>query len=116
MVARRVSVEDWPRLTRFYGIPPSELAKMPNALLRIYAEELLVLHSEETLLGFVTADMPYSSPQTRSKTTRDYTRWLPHPEPEKLDVNTADGAAIIAGLGIGLDLGAPEVESPVEPT
>ena len=108
----RVSVQDWPRLTRFYGIPPSELAVMPYALLQVYAEELFVLTAEEAMLGFITADIPYTDAKDRNRVFRAYKKWLPSEEPKKLDPHSAEGAAILAGMGIGI----PAVESPVEMT
>ena len=113
-VPQRVSIQDWPRLTRFYGIPPSELARMPHALLRLYAEQLFELHAEETLLAFMVADMPYLKPHDRRNARRPFERSLPSAEPEKVDVRTPTGASIAAGMGIGLHLDVTEVESSVE--
>lgn len=90
---------------------------MPNALLRLYAEELLVLDAEEALLAFVTADMPHASKAERQRVFRSYEAFLPKPEPAKADPHTQSGAAVIAGMGIGMiDVPITEVESPVEPT
>lgn len=87
---------------------------MPHALLRLYAEQLLELYAEETLLAFMVADMPHMKPHDRRNARRPFERSLPSLEPEKVDVRTASGAAIAAGMGIGLHLDPPEVESSVE--
>lgn len=39
----------WPRLTRFYGITPSELARLPRWLVRLYIEALDSLYAKEQL-------------------------------------------------------------------
>lgn len=39
----------WPRLTRGYGLMPSEIARMPRWLLDVYLEELTRLEAREAL-------------------------------------------------------------------
>jgi hypothetical protein len=86
---------------------------MPHVLLRLYAEQLIVLASEEALVGFITADLPYASKEERKRVHREYLRYLPDdPKPENaLDVRTESGADVAATLGIGVHIEPSEVES-----
>lgn len=115
-MSKRVSVGDWPRITRFYGIGPFELARLPYAILRVYAEQLPRLAAEEALLGFTTADLPYADKGDRKKIHRAFEQYVDKPEPEKLDVRTTTGAQAIAGFGIGVYVEPTEVESSEETT
>lgn len=113
-MAQRVSLGDWPRLTRFYGIGPSELGSLPANIIAVYAEALPVLQAEEVLLGFTTSDMPYASAADRRRIHRAWERYLPAPEPEKIDLQSDGGKAVAASLGIVLDFPQPEVQSEAE--
>lgn len=104
MEARRVTVYDYPRLTRFYGISPRELAQLPNALKQIYAEELIKLESEETLLAMLVADMPHANSKDRRRARRLFTRHLGEAPAQKIDTNTEAGRLQAAKLGIKIDL------------
>lgn len=111
----RISPLDFPRLTRFYGIPPSELARMPYVLLEIYAEGLKELQAEEALLGFMTADMPHLKPDERKRTHARFLRLAGlEEEVKKIDHTTEGGRAAAAALGIGIDLPDAEIESPTD--
>jgi hypothetical protein len=110
----RVSLRDWPRLTRFYGIGPDVLARMPHVLLRLYAEQLPALVAEEALLGFTTADMPHMDKADRGRVARIFEKHLPAEEAPKLDVREAEGAKAITTLGIGVHIEPSEVESSEE--
>lgn len=78
---------------------------MPNALLRIYLDALPGLQAEETMVGFVTADMPYMKDSDRKKAKRLLSRWLPDEPVQKIDPESAIGVATAASLGIGIKTG-----------
>jgi hypothetical protein len=105
----RVSVKDWPRLTRFYGIPPSELVRMPNALTLIYAEALEDLHAEETRLAMLVSDMPHMSEADRKKARRPF---AVADVAKKIDHGTEGGRAQAAALGIGVHIPIESTEEP----
>lgn len=112
----RVSLRDWPRITRFYGIGPEILARMPNNLIEMYAEQLIELSAEEALLGFLTSDMPHLSATDRRSTVRRFEKYIPEEEPEQADLTTAGGRAQAARLGIVIDLPGREIKSEETPT
>ena len=49
----------YPKLTRFYGIGPSELAHTPRWLVRLYAEMMDGIEAEEQLAAITAASSPY---------------------------------------------------------
>jgi hypothetical protein len=99
----RVKVEDWPRLTRFYGISPAELLRTPHAILEVYAAQLMELQAEETLMAMVVSDMPYMSDSDRKKARRPLARVVGGGEQvQKIDHTTEGGRATAAQLGIGV--------------
>lgn len=110
----KVSPRDWPRLTRFYGITPVELASMPYVLIELYAENLLVLEAEETLLAMLVADMPHATAAERRKARRAFTRYLGDEPVQKIDHSTEAGHAQAAALGIKIDVPSPAIESTEE--
>jgi hypothetical protein len=115
MARARVTIGDWPRLTRFYGLSPFELALIPNNILSIYAEQLPVLTAEEALLGFYTSDLPHLEKGTRRNLYRSFERMLPKPEAEKADLTTEEGKVKAGSFGIGVIIEeGSEVESSTE--
>jgi len=104
VASKRVTLRDYPRLTRFYGIPPKDLARMPKALVRIYAEELPILQAEEMLLAFLASEMPYldTKEHHRIKARFMFLAGIEE-EVERLDPNSDEGKAKAAALGIGVN-------------
>jgi hypothetical protein len=79
----RASLRDWPRLTRFYGIGPSELASLPHAVITMYAEQLPSIQAEETELAIMVSDMPHAEEKDRKSVFRRLGRFIrPEPTPE----------------------------------
>lgn len=107
----RVSIRDWPRLTRFYGISPAELQDLPHALITMYADSLPQLHSEEILERMLVADMPWAEKGDRNRIRNSYLRELSDEDtaPEKIDVHTEGGVQQAATFGIRVEL--PETPS-----
>ena len=103
-MSQRISPLDWPRLTRFYGISPAELYRTPNVLLQVYLDALPVLQAEETMVAFLTADLPYMKDADRKKAKRLLSRWLPDEPEQKIDPDTDAGVATAARLGIGIKI------------
>lgn len=105
---QRVSLWDWPRLTRFYGIPPKDLARMPYALLEIYAEALIELSAEEAMEALTFADYPYLEKSSRERIRRAYMRTMgdaAEPEEKGIDIKTEHGKATAARFGIKVEPG-----------
>lgn len=107
MANRAVPIEDYPRLTRFYGIPPKDLARMPRKLLLIYAEQLIVLEAEEAILDCLIADWPHQDNSMRQKIRRNFERHANvEDETPKVDLDSEAGRQTVAGLGIGIKVPA----------
>ena len=78
----RTSLRDWPRLTRFYGIGPSELASLPHAVITMYAEQLATIEAEEIELAIMVSDMPHAEEKDRKSVFRRISRFTrPSPTP-----------------------------------
>lgn len=93
----------WPRLTRFYGISPLELARTPNVILGVYIEQLPELEAQEQLLAFQAADYPHVDIGDRREWHSKLVAMANLPEPEidrSVDMTTADGRRVLHGLGI----------------
>ena len=116
-MASRISLGDWPRLTRFYGITPLELQKLPPAIIELYAVQLTSLRAQEILEAMLVADMPYADQSDRKRMRRLYLRELAIDEPApQIDVRSEAGQAAAAGLGIGVTVESTETpESESEP-
>ena len=103
-VASRISLGDWPRLTRFYGITPLELEKLPHVIIELYATQLPSLRAQEILEAMLVADMPYADQSDRKRMRKLYLRELniDEPAPQSLDAHSEAGQAAAAGLGISV--------------
>lgn len=53
------SLDIWPQLTRFYGIPPSELARMPRVVIIKYIEQMGPISSSEQLDALEASVYPH---------------------------------------------------------
>lgn len=84
---------------------------MPYAILQMYAEDLVMLDAEETLLAMLVADMPHATAADRRKARRAFTRHLGAEPVQKIDHTTEGGRAQAAALGIKIDVPAPAIES-----
>jgi hypothetical protein len=67
-------IEHWPRLTRFYGLSPFELARLPRAVRRVYIRQLPLLEAEEQLALMHAADFPHLTDEGRGKVHRRLAR------------------------------------------
>jgi hypothetical protein len=113
----RASASETGRASPASTASPNEIADTPNAILQVYAEELVSLHAEEMLNAILVADMPHMEKADRAKVHRSYERHTHAPEAEvpKVDLQTDRGRGIAAGLGIGFVQEDAEVESVQEP-
>lgn len=99
----RVSLGDWPRLTRFYGLSPLELATMPNVLLAVYAEAIPMLEAQESLDAILASDMPHAEEKDRDRILRLLRAKAQIDEQvEKIDPTSAAGVAQAGAVGIGV--------------
>jgi hypothetical protein len=64
----------WPRLTRFYGLPPSDWAEMPPWLLRVYLDAMPELEAEEQLGRIQAASFPQADEKSRKSVHRALVR------------------------------------------
>jgi hypothetical protein len=111
----RVSLGDWPRLTRFYGIGPLELAVTPYNILRVYADQVEALQAEEQMERILASDMPHTEESDRRSVIRDLRRAAGVEEHvEKIDPESEAGVRQAAALGIKIDIPAREVDSSQE--
>ena len=100
----RVAVGDWPRLTRFYGLSPHELVRLPRWLTEYYAECLPGLEAEEMLSAFTVSDFPHAKESDRDRIRRSLRREAAiEVSTSVLDVSTEAGRVVLAGMGIGID-------------
>ncbi len=101
---KRVPIRDYPRLTRFYGLGPQELASTPQNILWIYADALPRLEAEEQLSHIQASVFPHTEPDAAKHLHEALVvlaGWA-LPEPRKIDVSTQEGKEVLAGLGIGV--------------
>jgi hypothetical protein len=94
----------WPRLSRFYGLTPSELELMPRSLTRVYAEELPFLLAEEHLLRLEASAYPHMEEDDQKQTVKRWQKRLERgdesveaPPPGELPARES-----LAGIGIKL--------------
>ena len=110
---RRVGLGGWPALTRFYGISPFELARMPHWLTRLYAEKLPEIEARETMRGTTISAFPHTIDRDRDRMIRDLVRQSGY-EPvaaTPIDPTTDEGRVALAGMGIGVTIDSPVVEN-----
>ena len=101
----RVALGDWPRLTRFYGLSPFELARMPNWLTRLYAKKLPGLEAEELLSLYIAPVLPHVRVRDRDRMLRRIQERAGFEEVvETIDSQTEEGKVVLAGMGIGVVL------------
>ena len=64
--ALRLEIErDWPRLTYYYGIQPSELAQMPRWLRNVYIDKLGPIRARERLIAIDEVSFPHMEKEGR---------------------------------------------------
>lgn len=113
----RPSLGDWPRLTRFYGLRPDELATIPGNILQVYVEQLPVLESEEMLGAILASDMPHAREKDRKDIFRALRRGAEaEEEAVKIDPESQAGRYMAASMGIGIQIERPEppAEAPAD--
>ncbi len=108
----RVSVGDWPRLTRFYGIGPEELVRLPGIIIKTYAEQLPFLEGEEMLRDLIVADYPHVAQKDRTivwARARQLAFGGEGPaDSTPVDLKTAQGRSVLSAHGIGFRGKKPE--------
>ncbi len=62
----------WPALSRFYGLSFTELRKMPRWAVRLYVEEMEVLHAHEQMDALEAMSFPYMEDDDRSTVADGY--------------------------------------------
>lgn len=94
-------IDHWPRLTRFYGITPLELQKLPPAVVDIYVEQMGQLRANEQLAAIQACSFPYFKERTQ-ESVFSRLRWLLGMEEDvqKIDVASEEGKVMLGGLGI----------------
>lgn len=93
--------EHWPRLTRFYGLAPSTLARMPRCLTAIYIDMLPGLQAEEQLAAIQAADQPHLEARDRDRVHRQLVRFAELEPPKEDALPLAQGGIeALAALGV----------------
>jgi hypothetical protein len=109
------TVSEFPRLSRFYGIPPSELAELPRWMLELYITSITKLQTEEQLLQIQAGSFPHMEDDARKKLHRQLLRYADLGDADDgPDVGELDGqgAHNLSAIGIAVKLestGAKEV-------
>ena len=105
----RVSVGDWPRLTRFYGISPAELVRMPRWLTQLYSDRLSELEAEEAMRASTVSMLPHVEQSDRDRVTRALQRSanIPESPAATVDPYSDEGKGVLAGMGIGVVIDSP---------
>lgn len=95
-------VGEFPRLSRFYGFSPVELAELPRWMRELYLHAIPQLQAEEQLLSFQASDFPHMDQKDRSKLHRQIMGLAARrdiPEGEQVDTRTQEGRDTIGSLG-----------------
>lgn len=104
-------IEQWPRLTRFYGIPPRELARTPRWLIMLYLEAIPSLTAEEQLVAFQVSDFPHMEERDRKQVHRQVQRIASGkgepPAPQQRGVDPSKDGGMLAATGIALKIEPP---------
>lgn len=92
----------FPRLTRFYGLRPGVIARMPRCLIQIYLDQMQALQAEEQIAAYQAADMPHLEQGDRKRLYRQLQRIADLEEPEAPVINpfAEGGVNTLAGLGV----------------
>ena len=96
----RTEADRWPRLSRFYGIPPSELAVLPRTIVDIYEDQILALEAEEMLVAMQVADHPHVTEKGREQQKRRLIRIAGLGEPDAIDPHSHRTEQQLGGIGI----------------
>jgi hypothetical protein len=115
-------INQWPRLTRFYGIGPAELAVLERWAINLYLEMLPPLQAEEQMLAMQVADFPQTEDRERKKAWRRLQRMVEDtsdtpaaPAAPTVDVASQKDVADLSAIGIKIVLEPPEGSPPAEP-
>jgi hypothetical protein len=105
-------VNDFPRLTRFYGLSFLDLCSMPRWARLLYVDALPALEAEEQLAAMQAAEYPHVDEKSRKKIHRAVVGRIEGspgapaaPSAPPIDVRT-DGNKL-AGIGIALVVEPP---------
>jgi hypothetical protein len=100
----------FPSLTRFYGIGPEELARIPLNILRIYADEMPRIQAREQLLAMQVAAYPYLKPASQREAWRRLQRRAREHKVEAALIPQEKLKETLAGIGIGFYTNEPKAE------
>lgn len=90
----------WPRLTRFYGISPSEIAQTPRAILELYLEQMPSIQAQEQLKQIQAASMPHATEQAARRIHRMLVRMAETDDAEVVNPQRSDHVQGLAKIGI----------------
>jgi hypothetical protein len=116
METRRTDPSDWPLLTRFYGIPPSELAKLSRALLSLYRKAVPAIMAQEMIAAMAVADFPHMDQSDREMRHKDLLEEIGIDRDEQRPTTPGSSADImaLAGMGITVELPTKKTEEEAE--
>ena len=106
-------VEDWPRLTRFYGLSFTELTTMPRWAREQYIEQLPAIAAEEQLDRLQAADFPHAEESARKKLHRNLVRAVENqrseaPAAAPMQRDVGKDKRLLGGMGIKVVLEPPK--------
>ena len=94
-------VQLYPRLTRFYGLSPEQLMRMPRPLVFLYIDEMITLAAEEQLMCMEAAAWPHMDEDSRSETHATWEKQLKREGADEVQpLELARMPAQLAGMGI----------------
>lgn len=88
----------WPQLTRFYGIPPSELARLPRTIVSLYAEHLRPLIAREQILALEASAYPHLKKGDAQKIARRWERNARSLQPVQHAIAPTDGMTFVQSV------------------
>ncbi len=92
----------WPRITRYYGIPPHVLQHYPTWMVEQYLDAIVPLEAEEQLWRMMAADHPHLTESSRKAASRKLLLAMNRDieEGEKVDPISEDGQSALESIGI----------------
>ena len=104
-VARRHEVEqEWPKLSRYYGLTPAEISHMPRWLRKVYIAELPKLQAREQLAAAEASLLPHMKQSDQREVLRRLSRLADFPkQPAAKPSSKEELVASLAGMGIAVE-------------
>jgi hypothetical protein len=94
-------VQLYPRLTRFYGLSPKQLMRMPRPLVFLYIDEMVTLAAEDQLVRMQASAYPHMDEDGRNESHDDWMKQMKREGSDEAQVpELARMPVQLAGMGI----------------